>query len=120
MIAVGKSADLVVMVLDAAKEFVKNHREILERELELVRACVRARAFGPAVPRSRRRARHEQVGLRLNKTPPNIAFRRKATGGVKFNTTVPLTKVRWRWADAHGARLLRLTHSLRWSCVAGR
>ena len=36
VIACAKSADLVLMVLDAAKENVKNHRAILERELELV------------------------------------------------------------------------------------
>lgn len=49
------------MVLDAAKEGSKNHREILEKELEL-------------------------VGLRLNKSPANISIVRKKTGGIKFNT----------------------------------
>jgi small GTP-binding protein len=68
VIAVAKSADLVLMVLDAAKEQAKNHRAILERELYL-------------------------VGLRLNKTPPNIYFRIKKTGGVKFSHTVPLTQL---------------------------
>ena len=68
VIACAKSADLVLMVLDAAKEDVKNHREILERELEI-------------------------VGMRLNKRPANIAFTRKKTGGVKFNTAgIVLTK----------------------------
>ena len=45
-----------------------NHKMILERELET-------------------------VGLRLNKRPPNITLTKKATGGVKFNATVPLTKL---------------------------
>ena len=49
VIAVAKSSDLVLMVLDAGKEGEKNHRAILEAELE----C---------------------VGLRLNKDPPNIYF----------------------------------------------
>merc|ERR1719399_2432590 len=55
------------MVLDAAKEGEKNHREILERELQA-------------------------VGLRLNQQPPNIAYRLKKTGGVRFNATCRLTK----------------------------
>jgi ribosome-interacting GTPase 1 len=52
VIAVAKSSDLVLMVLDAAKESEKNHRAILEAELEM-------------------------VGLRLNKEPPNIFFRKR-------------------------------------------
>ena len=65
VIAVCKSADLVLMVLDASKSH--RHKEILTRELE---AC----------------------GIRLNKTFPNIAFTRKKSGGVNFNSTVPLTQ----------------------------
>lgn len=33
------------------------------------------------------------MGLRLNKRPPNIYFKKKKEGGIKFNATVPLTKV---------------------------
>lgn len=52
VIAVAKSSDLVLIVLDAAKEGeTQHHRRILEHELE-------------------------SVGLRLNKTPPNIYFRK--------------------------------------------
>ena len=65
VIAVCKSADLVLMVLDASKSH--GHKEILTRELE---AC----------------------GIRLNKTLPNIAFTWKKSGGVNFNSTVPLTQ----------------------------
>lgn len=61
VIACAKSADLVLIVLDAAKEQVKNHRVILERELEA-------------------------VGIRLNQRPANIYFKKKKDGGVKFNT----------------------------------
>lgn len=68
VIAVAKSSDLVLMVLDAAKEGEKNHRAILEAELEA-------------------------VGLRLNRRPPNIYFRKKKTGGIKFSSIVPLTKL---------------------------
>lgn len=53
MIAVAKSSDLVLMVLDAGKESEKNHRAILEGELE-------------------------SVGLRLNKEPPAITFKKRA------------------------------------------
>mmetsp|Transcript_5285 Transcript_5285/g.7009 ORF Transcript_5285/g.7009 Transcript_5285/m.7009 type:complete len:408 (-) Transcript_5285:481-1704(-) len=69
VIACAKSADLVLMVLDAAKEGQINHREILERELEI-------------------------TGMRLNKKPANIAYTRKPTGGIKFNSMgIKLTKM---------------------------
>jgi small GTP-binding protein len=68
VIAVAKSSDLVLIVLDAAKESEKNHRMILENELET-------------------------VGLRLNRSPPNIYFKKKKIGGIKFTATVPLTKL---------------------------
>ncbi|CAN7977875.1 unnamed protein product, partial [Ixodes persulcatus] len=63
VIAVARTADLVVMMLDATKGEV--HRKLLEQELEA-------------------------VGIRLNKLPPNIYF--KATGGLSFNSTCNLTK----------------------------
>ncbi|KAL0380563.1 UNVERIFIED_CONTAM: Developmentally-regulated G-protein 2 [Sesamum angustifolium] len=66
VIAVAKSADLVLMVLDASKS--EGHRQILTRELEA-------------------------VGLRLNKRPPQIYFKKKKTGGISFNSTLPLTHV---------------------------
>ena len=47
---------------------VNRHREILEGELET-------------------------VGLRLNKTPPNVVIRMKKTGGVRINKTIQLTKL---------------------------
>ncbi|GLU22453.1 hypothetical protein SLE2022_385270 [Rubroshorea leprosula] len=66
VIAVAKSSDLVLMVLDASKS--EEHRQILTKELEA-------------------------VGLRLNKRPPQIYFKRKKTGGISFNSTLPLTHV---------------------------
>lgn len=69
VVACAKTADLILMVLDAGKEGISiNHREILENELFL-------------------------CGIRLNQKPPDINFVRKKTGGVKFNSTCKLTKL---------------------------
>ncbi|GFH54910.1 hypothetical protein CTEN210_11386 [Chaetoceros tenuissimus] len=68
VIAVARSADAILIVLDAGKEGLNRHREILEEELET-------------------------VGLRLNKRAPDVTFKKKATGGIKFSSTVPLTKL---------------------------
>ncbi|CAN8008010.1 unnamed protein product, partial [Ixodes pacificus] len=66
VIAVARTADLVVMMLDATKGEV--HRKLLEQELEA-------------------------VGIRLNKLPPNIYFKAtKKAGGLSFNSTCNLTK----------------------------
>lgn len=61
-----KSADLLLMVLDASKPHA--HRQILTQELE-------------------------SVGIRLNRPPPAISFKKKKTGGVSFNSMGPLTKM---------------------------
>uniref|UniRef100_A0A6N2MWT9 OBG-type G domain-containing protein n=1 Tax=Salix viminalis TaxID=40686 RepID=A0A6N2MWT9_SALVM len=66
VIAVSKSSDIVLMVLDASKS--EGHRQILTRELEA-------------------------VGLRLNKRPPQIYFKKKKTGGISFNSTLTLTHI---------------------------
>jgi small GTP-binding protein len=68
VIAVARSADAILIVLDAGKEGLNRHREILEKELET-------------------------VGLRLNRQPPDVSFTKKKTGGIKFSSTVPLTKL---------------------------
>jgi len=68
VIAVARSADLIMMVLDAARESNNQHRDILTNELEI-------------------------MGIRLNKNPPDIYFKRKGTGGIKFNSTCPLTQM---------------------------
>ncbi|KAF4324269.1 hypothetical protein BBO99_00000923 [Phytophthora kernoviae] len=68
VIAVAKSADMILMVLDAGQEAGNRHREILENELET-------------------------VGLRLNRQPPDIYFRKKNGGGITFNSTLRLTKL---------------------------
>mmetsp|Transcript_25502 Transcript_25502/g.39207 ORF Transcript_25502/g.39207 Transcript_25502/m.39207 type:complete len:421 (-) Transcript_25502:261-1523(-) len=68
VIAVARSADAILIVLDAGKEGLNRHREILERELET-------------------------VGIRLNQRPPDVTFTKKKTGGIRFAATVPLTKL---------------------------
>lgn len=68
VIAVARSADLIMMILDGARENNNQHRNILTRELET-------------------------MGIRLNRDPPGITFVKKSIGGVKFNATCPLTKM---------------------------
>lgn len=66
VIAVARTADLVIIMLDATKSLVQ--RQLLERELEA-------------------------VGIRLNVSPPDIYFRQKKAGGLHFNSTCALTRV---------------------------
>ncbi|RIB04186.1 developmentally regulated GTP-binding protein 2 [Gigaspora rosea] len=64
VISVARTADLVLMMLDATKS--SQQRILLERELEI-------------------------VGIRLNTEKPNIYFKVKKGGGISFNATVKLT-----------------------------
>lgn len=66
VIAVARTADVVLMMLDAIKGGVQ--RSLLERELET-------------------------VGIRLNTKPPNIYFKVKKGGGMSINSTLTLTKM---------------------------
>lgn len=68
VIACARNADAILIVLDAGKEGLNRHREILENELET-------------------------VGIRLNERPPDVTFNKKKMGGVRFASTVPLTKL---------------------------
>ena len=61
VIAAGRNADMVLMILDAAK--AKEQREKLVRELA-------------------------EVGIRLNRRPPNVSLTLKQSGGVKYSSTV--------------------------------
>ncbi|XP_058139333.1 developmentally-regulated GTP-binding protein 2 isoform X3 [Dasypus novemcinctus] len=65
VIAVARTADVVIMMLDATKGEVQ--RSLLEKELE-------------------------SVGIRLNKRKPNLYFKPKKGGGISFNSTVTLTQ----------------------------
>ncbi len=68
VIACARNADAILIVLDAGKEGLNRHREILENELET-------------------------VGIRLNERPPDVTFNKKKMGGIRFASTVPLTKL---------------------------
>ena len=93
VIAVAKSADLVMMVLDASK-YERQRTPSLPPSL----APSLTRSLTHSLTHSRRYEGHkeiltrelEAVGLRLNKRPPNVFFRKKLTGGGHVVTTVPL------------------------------
>ncbi|KAF8305528.1 P-loop containing nucleoside triphosphate hydrolase protein [Clavulina sp. PMI_390] len=64
VVGVAKSADLIIMMIDATKTL--EQRRLLEIELDA-------------------------VGIRLNKQKPDVVFKQKSGGGI--NTTVKLTKM---------------------------
>ncbi|KAJ7102341.1 P-loop containing nucleoside triphosphate hydrolase protein [Mycena belliarum] len=64
VVSTAKTADLILMMLDATKS--EEQRRLLEIELDA-------------------------VGIRLNKQKPDIVFKRRTTGGITFNATVKLT-----------------------------
>jgi len=66
VVSVAKTADLIIIMLDATKSL--EQKRLLEIELD-------------------------SVGIRLNKTKPDVVFKRKAAGGITINATVRLTKV---------------------------
>ncbi|KAI9230746.1 MAG: P-loop containing nucleoside triphosphate hydrolase protein [Piptocephalis tieghemiana] len=64
VIAVARTCSLIFLVLDVLKPLT--HKHLIEHELE-------------------------GFGIRLNKQPPNIYFKRKEKGGINMTHTVPLT-----------------------------
>lgn len=66
VIAVARTCNLVLIVLDALKPVT--HKRLIERELE-------------------------GFGIRLNKEPPNISFRKKEKGGINITRTTPTPHV---------------------------
>lgn len=66
VIAVARTCSLIFIVLDVLKPL--QHKKIIQRELE-------------------------GFGIRLNKQPPNIGFRKKDKGGVNLQTIVPQTEL---------------------------
>src|SRR5271169_3490504 len=64
VIAVARTCNLIFIVLDVNKPLT--HKRIIESELE-------------------------GFGIRLNKEPPNITFKKKDKGGINMTNTVPLT-----------------------------
>ncbi|KAF9458326.1 P-loop containing nucleoside triphosphate hydrolase protein, partial [Collybia nuda] len=65
VVSTAKTADLVLIMLDATKS--EEHRRLLEVELDA-------------------------VGIRLNKSRPDVVFKKRTTGGITFNSTVKLTR----------------------------
>jgi len=61
VIAVARTCSLIFIVLDVLKPL--KHKKLIEHELE-------------------------GFGLRLNKSPPNIVYRRKDKGGINLQTMV--------------------------------
>jgi len=68
VIAVARSCDLILIVVDAGSGKAERQRELLEHELEV-------------------------VGMRLNQRPPNVYFKRKNGGGVSISSTCQLTNI---------------------------
>ena len=66
VIAVARTANLIFIVLDVLKPL--GHKKILEQELE-------------------------GFGIRLNKTPPNIIFKKKDKGGINMQSMVPQSEL---------------------------
>ena len=66
VIAVARTANLIFIVLDVLKPL--GHKKIIEKELE-------------------------GFGIRLNKTPPNIIFKKKEKGGINLQTMVPQSEL---------------------------
>lgn len=66
VIAVARSCNLIFIVLDVNKPL--QHKQIIESELE-------------------------GFGIRLNREPPNIVFKKKEKGGINITNTVPLTNL---------------------------
>jgi len=64
VIGVARTCDLILVVLDSLKPL--GHKRIIETELE-------------------------GFGIRLNKIPPQITFKRKDKGGINFTSTVQMT-----------------------------
>ena len=63
-----RSADLILLVVDAGSGKAERQKELLEIELNA-------------------------VGLRLNQKPPNVYFKRKKTGGVSISSTCRLEQI---------------------------
>jgi len=66
VIAVAKTCNLIFIVLDVLKPLTD--KKIIEAELE-------------------------GFGIRVNKSPPNIVFRKKERGGINITSTAPLTNL---------------------------
>ncbi len=75
VISTARTCNLILIVLDCLKPL--SHKKLIEHELE-------------------------GFGIRLNKQPPAISFRRKEKGGINFSTTVQNAKLDVDGARSHG------------------
>jgi small GTP-binding protein len=93
VIAVARTADLILMMLDAGKGEIQ--KKLLELELEA-------------------------VGIRLNKRRPNIYFKVKKGGGMSINSTVTLTKMSEKLAQLilHEYKIFNVEVLFREDCTA--
>lgn len=66
MISTARTCNLILIVLDCLKPM--SHKRLIEHELE-------------------------GFGIRLNKKPPGITFRKKEKGGINFTSTLNETKM---------------------------
>ena len=66
VIAVARTANIIFIMLDVLKPL--GHKKILENELE-------------------------GFGIRMNKAPPNIIFKKKDKGGINLQTMVPQSEL---------------------------
>ena len=66
VIAVARTANIIFIVLDVLKPL--GHKKILENELE-------------------------GFGIRMNKAPPNIIFKKKDKGGINLQVMVPQSEL---------------------------
>lgn len=67
-VPVARTCNLILIVLDVLKPL--GHKKLIEHELE-------------------------GFGIRLNKQPPNIGFKKKDKGGINFTATVGPTLCHW-------------------------
>lgn len=79
-ISVARTCNLILIVLDVLKPLV--HKKLIEHELE-------------------------GFGIRLNKQPPNIGFKKKDKGGINFTATVRLTQHKAPMQTSHNFYILK-------------
>jgi uncharacterized protein len=93
VIAVAKTCNLIFIVLDVNKPLTD--KRIIEQELE-------------------------GFGIRVNKSPPNIVYKKKDKGGLNITSTVPLTHIDHDVSSPLPSHLLALLDCACASNCAGR
>jgi len=91
VIAVARTCNLILIVLDALKPL--KHKQIIENEVE-------------------------GFGIRLNKTPPDIVFKKKDKGGINFSSSVPQSELTLETVTAICKEYRILSCDIRCNCDA--